>query len=56
MMQQAFGAYRAVSADLGSAARAAAWSEVGECLQQFENDEGFRTDFELMIGSGARVV
>jgi ubiquinone/menaquinone biosynthesis C-methylase UbiE len=43
MMQQAFGAYRAVVADLSSEARAAAWSEVGECLRQFESREGFRT-------------
>jgi ubiquinone/menaquinone biosynthesis C-methylase UbiE len=54
MMQQAFGAYRAVVADLGSEARAAAWSEVGKCLKQFEDHEGFRTEFEFVIGSGAR--
>jgi SAM-dependent methyltransferase len=54
MMQQAFGAYRAVVADLGSKARAAAWSEVGECLRQFEDRAGFHTEFELIIGSGVR--
>jgi hypothetical protein len=54
MMQQAFGAYRAVVADLDPEARAAAWSEVGKCLRQFEDHEGFRTEVELMIGSGAR--
>jgi SAM-dependent methyltransferase len=54
MMQQAFGAYRAVVADLGPQARAAAWSEVGECLGQFEGQEGFHTELELMIGSGIR--
>jgi hypothetical protein len=56
MMQQAFGAYRAVVADLSPEARAAAWSEVGECLRQFEDREGFRTELEFVIGSGARVV
>ena len=54
MMQQAFGAYRAVVADLDPVARAAAWSEVGECLRQFEDHEVFHTEVELMIGSGAR--
>ena len=56
MMQQAFGAYRAVVNDLDSEARAAAWSEVGECLKQFEDRDGFHTELEFMIGSGARVV
>ncbi len=55
MMQQAFGAYRAVVADLGPQARADAWSEVGECVKQFETEEGFRTELELVIGSGAAV-
>jgi ubiquinone/menaquinone biosynthesis C-methylase UbiE len=56
MMQQAFGAYRAVVADLDPQARAAAWSEVGQCLRQFEDHEGFHTEVELMLGSGARAV
>lgn len=55
MMQQAFGAYGAVVADLDPEARAAAWSEVGKCLRQFEDHEGFHTEVELMIGSGTRV-
>ena len=54
MMQQAFGAYRAVVADLDPEARAAAWSEVGECLGQFEDREGFHTEVELMIGASGR--
>ncbi len=54
MMQQAFGAYRAVVADLGEAERSKAWLEVRECLKQFENDDGFKTEFEFIIGSGAR--
>jgi SAM-dependent methyltransferase len=55
MMQQAFAVYRAVVADLGSEARDAAWSEVGECLKQFEDREGFHTEFEFVLGSGARL-
>jgi hypothetical protein len=54
MMQQAFGAYRAVVADLDPEARAAAWSEFGQCLRQFEDHEGFHTEVELMVGLGAR--
>ncbi len=54
MMQQAFGAYRAVVADLDDEARAAAWSEVGEYLLPFEGHEGFHTELEFMIGAGAR--
>jgi ubiquinone/menaquinone biosynthesis C-methylase UbiE len=54
MMQQAFGAYRAVVADLSDAARANAWREVHECLRQFERSDGFETEFEFIIGSGAK--
>jgi hypothetical protein len=54
MMQQAFGAYRAVVADLGDADRSKAWSEVHECLKQFEGSRGFETEFEFIIGSGAK--
>ena len=54
MMQQAFGAYRAVVADLGEAERSKAWLEVHECLKQFETADGFKTEFQFIIGSGAR--
>jgi ubiquinone/menaquinone biosynthesis C-methylase UbiE len=54
MMQQAFGAYRAVVADVGDTARANAWREVHECLRQFETSDGFETQFEFIIGSGAK--
>jgi ubiquinone/menaquinone biosynthesis C-methylase UbiE len=54
MMQEAFGAYRAVVADLSDAGKSKAWSEVYECLKQFEASGGFETEFELIIGSGAR--
>lgn len=53
MMQEAFGAYRAVVADLDPDARAAAWADVRACLGQFENDRGFQAELEFMIGSGA---
>jgi SAM-dependent methyltransferase len=54
MMQEAFGAYRAIIADLDAETRAAAWAEVGECLQRFEDHEGFRAEVELILGSGTR--
>ena len=54
MMQQAFGAYRAVVAELGEAERSKAWLEVQECLKQVESADGFKTEFEFIIGSGAR--
>jgi ubiquinone/menaquinone biosynthesis C-methylase UbiE len=53
MMQQAFGAYRAVVADLGDVERSNAWREVHGCLKQFEKNDGFEAEFEFIIGSGA---
>jgi hypothetical protein len=53
MMQEAFGAYRAVIAELSEGARAAAWADVEACLGQFESESGFETQFEFIIGSGA---
>jgi ubiquinone/menaquinone biosynthesis C-methylase UbiE len=54
MMQEAFGAWRAIIADLDAEARAAAWSEVDDCLQRFADHAGFHAEIELIIGSGAR--
>jgi ubiquinone/menaquinone biosynthesis C-methylase UbiE len=54
LMQEAFGAYRAVAADLSRTEKSEAWNEVYECLTQFEADGGFETELELIIGSGAR--
>jgi len=54
MMQEAFGAWRAIIADLDAAARAAAWSEVGAWLQRFEGPEGFHAEVDLVIGAGTR--
>ncbi len=44
MMQEAFGAYRAVVAGLGEAERRAAWAEVGEVLAGFEADGRFEAE------------
>jgi hypothetical protein len=56
MMREAFGAHRAVVADLSDAEKSKAWNEVYECLRQFERVEGFGADFELIIGVGAKAV
>ncbi len=54
MMQEAFGAYRAVVSDLSEAARADAWAEVADCIRQFETGSGFEAEAEFLIGSGAK--
>jgi hypothetical protein len=54
MMQQAFGAYSAVVADLSDQKKSEAWNEVHDCLRQFEGTGGFETEFEFIVGSGAR--
>ena len=54
MMQQAFGAYRAVVADLDEQGIRTAWAEVGGYLERFEVGGHFETDFEVLVGSGAK--
>lgn len=54
MMQEAFGAYRAVVADLGEAEKAQAWAVVAECLKEFETNSGFETELEFLICAGAK--
>ena len=54
MMQEAFGAYRAVIADLDEEKQRAAWVEVAEFLKQFEVGGHFETDMEIVVGSGAK--
>ncbi len=53
MIQQAFGAYRAVLSDLSETDKAAAWAEVAAVLQEFETARGFETEFEFIIGAGS---
>lgn len=55
MMQQAFGAYRAVVAELSDSDRTAAWREVEDYLSGFETEDGFSTDVILLIASGTRL-
>ncbi len=54
MMQEAFGVYRAVVADLSEREREAAWAEVGACLKRFETGAGFQFTPEFLLGAGTR--
>jgi SAM-dependent methyltransferase len=54
MIQESFGAYRAVVADLGEAQRVQAWAEVADCLKEFETGGRFETELEFVIAAGAR--
>lgn len=54
MMREAFGAYRAVVADLSDTEKLKAWDEVYECHKQFEGVGGFGAQFEFIIGAGAK--
>jgi ubiquinone/menaquinone biosynthesis C-methylase UbiE len=54
MMREAFAAYRAVVADLSDTEKSKAWNEVYECHKQFEGVDGFRAQFEFIIGAGAK--
>ena len=55
MMQEAFGAYRAVVDDCPEAVRAAAWAEVAEMLKSFETTSaGFVAPAEVLVASGVK--
>lgn len=54
LMKEAAGAYRAVVADLGEEERAKAWSDVHDCLKQYESEGRLATELEFVIASGAR--
>ena len=54
MMQEAFGAYRAVVSASPEAARMAAWSEVSETLQTFATPTGFVAPAEVWVAAGIK--
>ncbi|MGH7399497.1 MAG: class I SAM-dependent methyltransferase [Candidatus Rokuibacteriota bacterium] len=54
MMQEAFGAYRAVVGDCPEAVRLAAWADVGATLRTFETATGFVAPAEVLVAAGAR--
>jgi len=45
-----------VVANLGDAEKSKAWNEVYECLTRFESAGGFATQFDFIIGVGAKSV
>jgi hypothetical protein len=54
MMQEAFGAYRAVTSDCPQAVQRAAWAEVEETLNAFETPAGFLAPAEVLVAAARR--
>src|SRR5262245_25986053 len=54
MMQEAFGAYRAVISHSPEAVRVAAWTEVAEAFKIFETPMGFVAPAEVLVAAGAK--
>ena len=54
IMQEAFGAYRAVVSDRPEAVRAAAWAELAETLKTFETATGFIAPAEVLVAAGVK--
>jgi len=54
MMQEAFGAYRAVVSDRPEAVRVAAWTEVAETLKTFEIPTGFVAPAEVLVAAAVK--
>jgi ubiquinone/menaquinone biosynthesis C-methylase UbiE len=52
MMQEAFGAYRAVLADLDDKERDVAWAEIRNCIEQFSDQGGVSSDMTFLLASG----
>jgi SAM-dependent methyltransferase len=54
MMQEAFGAYRAIVSDRPEAVRVAAWAEAAETLKPFETATGFVAPAEVRVAVGVK--
>jgi hypothetical protein len=54
LMQEAFGAYRAIVSDSPEGVRVAAWTEVAETLKTFETPTGFVAPAEVLVAAGAK--
>ena len=52
MMQEAFGAYRAVLSGSSETVQKAAWAEVAALLKSFETATGFEASAEVLVASG----
>jgi ubiquinone/menaquinone biosynthesis C-methylase UbiE len=56
MIQEAFGAYRAVISDCTEETKAAAWAEVREYLGSIESGSGIETPAQVLVGSASKPV
>jgi SAM-dependent methyltransferase len=54
MMQEAFGAYRAVVSDSPEAVRTAAWGEVADVVAAFETPTGIVAPAEVLVAAGVK--
>jgi SAM-dependent methyltransferase len=54
LMQEAFGAYRAVMVDQPEAVQAKAWREVGDLLEKFTTPDGFVAPSQVVVGCATR--
>lgn len=54
MIQEAFGAYRAVIKDCTEDVKKSAWAEVAEVLKSYETPEGFEAPAEVIVGAGTK--
>jgi SAM-dependent methyltransferase len=54
MIQEAFGAYRAVVSDRPEGVRVAAWAEVAETLKTFETATAFVAPAEVLVAAGVK--
>lgn len=54
MMQEAFGAFRAILSDSSEAVQEAAWAEVAELLGTFETPSGLVASAEVLVVAGAK--
>lgn len=54
MMQEGFGAYRAVVSDSPEGIRAAAWAEVAQTFKTFETPTGFVAPAEVLVAAGVK--
>lgn len=52
IVQEAFGAYRAVVSDGPESVRGAAWTEVAETLRVFDAATGFIAPAEVLVAAG----
>jgi SAM-dependent methyltransferase len=54
MIQEAFGAYRAIVSDRPEAVRVAAWTAVAETLKAFDTPTGFVAPAEVLVAAGVK--